>query len=487
MIESERLILDANQRVVLFRWYFLAGSISLVFLAKFASTALEGISYFYLLLGSLSLLLVNYLFQFWLGLLKQKSTLLEAKILSIAQITVESSLFIIVVMLPMENLIFFKQIIPLLFFVPLLEAVVLFNFWGPVSVAIGAFFLVNLSVWFWEVGSWSAFYGYFYEALVFKTPLPEFLLESLIIGVFYLIIGLFSAYVSEMINERNRLLAGEADSKLKEISTLREMNERLAESTRALSAKEVELTVANRRLQKLEEAKSKFVSVTTHQLRTPLAAIKWTFDMLLNGQLGSVSPDQINYIKKGYDSTERVITIINDLLKIDLIESEKEMYSFIPVDVIELIDKVLGEFTNQINSKQIKLSFHKPESSVPLIDADINHLRMVVENLMDNAVKYTPQGGEISITVSDERINSTPSLLEVSIADSGIGIPNDEQGKIFQKFFRASNAIKNEPDGSGVGLFIVQDIIERHNGSIIFTNNEPQGTIFRFALPVHQK
>jgi len=286
---------------------------------------------------------------------------------------------------------------------------------------------------------------------------------------------------------RLRILINEANLKTQQIQELEKVNQELEAKNRELYSKELALTIANKHLQSLEEAKSKFVSVTTHQLRTPLAAIKWTLDMTAKGQLGAVTEEQKKYLLQGLISTERVISIVNDLLKVDSIDTERSDYVFHPTDLVKLISNVIFEFDSQAAIKKINFLFLKPQATIPLIEMDANKVQMAFENLIDNAVKYTPESGQVTIRISDERINSAEGAVEITVTDSGIGIPASETGKIFQKFFRASNAIKAEPDGSGLGLFITRDIIEKHNGAIWFENRPGQGTAFSFTLPLHQK
>jgi signal transduction histidine kinase len=284
-----------------------------------------------------------------------------------------------------------------------------------------------------------------------------------------------------------QILINEANLKTQQIQALEKVNKELETKNRELYSKEVGLTLANKKLQSLEEAKSKFVSVTTHQLRTPLAAVKWTLDMAAKGQLGTVTEEQKKYLLQGLISTERVISIVNDLLKVDSMDDERADYIFQPTDLITLISNIIFEFTNQAMIKKINFVFLKPQATIPQIEMDADKIRMVLENLVDNAVKYTQEGGKVTIKLSDQRINSAEGAIEVQVIDSGIGIPSGETDKIFTKFFRASNAIKKEPDGSGLGLFIARDIIEKHGGAIWFENHPGEGMVFSFTLPLHQK
>ncbi|MFA5022670.1 MAG: ATP-binding protein [Candidatus Paceibacterota bacterium] len=286
---------------------------------------------------------------------------------------------------------------------------------------------------------------------------------------------------------RLQILINEANLKTQQIQELQKVNNELAAKNRELYSKELGLTLANKKLQTLEEAKSKFVSVTTHQLRTPLAAVKWTLDMAAKGQLGTVNEEQKKFLFQGLTSTERVISIVNDLLKVDSIDTDRADYTFRPTDLINLVSNIIFEFTNQATIKKINFLFLRPQTTVPQIELDADKIRMVLENLVDNAIKYTPEGGKVEIKISDERLNSAEGAIEITVTDSGIGIPAGEADKMFQKFFRASNAIKAEPDGSGLGLFIARDIIEKHGGAIWFENHPGQGTAFSFTLPLHQK
>ncbi len=265
--------------------------------------------------------------------------------------------------------------------------------------------------------------------------------------------------------------------------TLKIVNHKLEVQTRELQSKEVALNLAHNRLKELEQAKSEFVSVTTHQLRTPLAAIKWTFHMLLVGTLGSVNDDQKNFLTRGCESTERVIGIVNDLLNLDYIATEQWTYKFIPTNLKELLDSVMFELQKRTREKGVTLTL-TPVPSLPLIPLDPIRISMMLENLLENAVKYTPTGGTVTVTLSDARLNSSPASVEVMIKDTGIGIPAAEQPKIFQRFYRSSNALRASPDGSGLGLFIAKDIVSHHQGQIWFESVEGQGTTFHVAIPL---
>jgi hypothetical protein len=309
----------------------------------------------------------------------------------------------------------------------------------------------------------------------------------MVVFVVFFVLAYCLGYYWQSRHSRVSLLIEEANFKTGQIAQLEKVNKTLEDTNRQLYAKELELTMANTHLASLEQAKSKFISVTTHQLRTPLAAVKWTLDMAAKGDLGVVDEDQKKFLNKGLESVNRVISIVNDLLKVDSINTDKDDYQFKAMDILKLLEDVFFEFNNQAISKKISLIIEKPGAGVPTVEVDDDKIRMVLENLIDNAIKYTPDGGKVTVRLSDSKLNSAEPALEVSVIDSGIGIPPEESGKVFHKFFRAANAIKKEPDGSGLGLFIAHDIIEKHGGVVWFESHPGDGTTFFFTLPLHQK
>ena len=339
-------------------------------------------------------------------------------------------------------------------------------FWGVITVVLSVVLILIINA----SGIQSEVY------LLFLVPVIAYLVTM----------GFFVGYVTKLNRERNLLLADQIREEATKSAEFKKLNQELETYAKQLFDKDFELTLANKRLQNLEQAKSKFVSVTTHQLRTPLSAIKWTFHMLLKGDLGPTTKDQHNFIEKGYESTQRMIAIINDLLNVDYMEADRSDYNFLPVDLPALIESILFEFTNQAESKAITLKCIKPPGPPPKVSADPIKLSMVVENLIDNAMKYTPRGGQVTVSIGDARINSVGSSLEVIVSDTGIGIPPHERDKIFHRFFRGSNATKVQTDGTGLGLFISRDIVEKHGGAIWFESGEKTGTQFHFTIPVNR-
>lgn len=256
----------------------------------------------------------------------------------------------------------------------------------------------------------------------------------------------------------------------------------LDKSNQLLTKREAELTLVNERLQELDKAKSEFISVAAHQLRTPLSAIKWTLSLLIDENTENLNAEQRSLLMKGYESNERIINLINEMLVVTRLESGKAQYSFAPIHMEDLIDSVLLDFSGQTHVRKMKLNFEKPKESIPYIEADGEKLRGVLQNIIENAVRYTPDGGAITITAALES-----GMVKVGVKDTGIGIPSRQQASIFNKFFRADNAVKTQTDGSGLGLFVARAIVEKHGGKIWFESSEGLGTTFYFTVPVAKR
>jgi len=185
-------------------------------------------------------------------------------------------------------------------------------------------------------------------------------------------------------------------------------------------------------------------------------------------------------MKKAFDSNERMLVIVNDMLSMSSIEETIIDYTFTPHNIVSLIDTVLFDFTSESYKKGVEVIFLKPESPLPDLSIDLEKIRVVLQNLVENAIKYTDKGGRIVVSVS----TTDNALVEVRVKDTGIGIPKAEQEKIFEKFYRATNAKTIHAVGTGLGLFTTKAIIERHGGTMWFESTEGEGTTFFFTLPL---
>ena len=228
----------------------------------------------------------------------------------------------------------------------------------------------------------------------------------------------------------------------------------------------------------IEKMKSEFVSIAAHQLRTPLSAIKWTLKMLLDGDLGEVTPEQKDFMEKCYKSNERMINLINDLLDVARIEEGRYVFRKEYVRLESLLDSVVSSCEPDMEKKKIKLKVKKPQEKLPPVMIDSEKIGLVVQNLIENATKYTHANGEVVLSVIRDK-----EKIEISVKDSGVGIPSDQQERVFSKFFRAANVMRMETEGSGLGLFIAKNIVEAHGGKIWFESEEGKGSTFYFTIP----
>ncbi|MBI2410824.1 MAG: GHKL domain-containing protein [Candidatus Kerfeldbacteria bacterium] len=236
------------------------------------------------------------------------------------------------------------------------------------------------------------------------------------------------------------------------------------------------------REKELDQMKSDFISVAAHQLRTPLSSLKWFFQIMSDGDIGPVNAKQKELLDQAFAKNNQVIEIINNLLDISEMEEGRTEYQFIEDHVVDLVEDVVKSAAVDAERKKIHIELNTPAELLPPIEMDKQKLRMAIQNLVDNAVKYSPNDSTISI-----RIHQPDGQQLIAITDQGIGIPKKEQAKIFTKFYRATNAKQQESSGSGLGLYIVRHIIQKHRGRIWFESEPRRGTTFYISLPVSKK
>ncbi len=238
------------------------------------------------------------------------------------------------------------------------------------------------------------------------------------------------------------------------------------------------------REKEIERLKTEFVSIAAHQLRTPLSAIKWTLQMLRDSSASKLSFDEKELLDKGYQSNERMINLINDLLDVARIEEGRLVYRSDYYSLEDIAREAFASMEELAKKKKIKLIFKESKKVLPEIRLDREKILLVMQNLLDNAIRFNNPGGKAEISVDRKKDNKNE--LEITVKDDGIGIPRARHDRIFKKFFRADNAILHETEGTGLGLFICKNIIEAHGGEIWFESRKGEGTTFCFSLPIER-
>ncbi|MGH7197086.1 MAG: ATP-binding protein [Candidatus Saccharimonadales bacterium] len=239
-----------------------------------------------------------------------------------------------------------------------------------------------------------------------------------------------------------------------------------------------ELRQSNAKLQQLDKAKDEFISMASHQLRTPLTSVKGYLSMVLEGDVGSLKPDQRKLVEEAYSSSQRMVYLIGDFLNVSRIQTGKFVLERKKVTLPNVIKEEIEQLATTAERRSVRLEYHTP-THFPTLDVDENKIRQVIMNLIDNAIFYSKPGGVVKV----ELIASAKEAC-FKVRDSGIGVPEEERHKLFTKFFRASNARRARPDGTGIGLFMAKKVIVAHGGSIIFETQENKGSTFGFCLPV---
>lgn len=223
--------------------------------------------------------------------------------------------------------------------------------------------------------------------------------------------------------------------------------------------------------------KSDLISVSAHQLRTSLTSIKWILKMFLDGDFGELSAEQKTFLDKIFQSDERMIRLVNEMLSINHAEDTLDLVQPEAVDMVALVDETVFDFRSEAYKRGIELIFAKPASPIAPAMADKEKIRVVIQNLVENAIKYSNQGDRVVISIGEK-----DTTIELSVRDTGIGINPEDKDHIFTKFFRANNAKAQDTVGSGLGLYTSRRIVEKHNGSMRFESSG-QGTTFFVDLP----
>ncbi|MCK5027306.1 MAG: HAMP domain-containing histidine kinase, partial [Candidatus Pacebacteria bacterium] len=228
----------------------------------------------------------------------------------------------------------------------------------------------------------------------------------------------------------------------------------------------------------ISRSKSDFINIAAHQLRTPLSAVKWVLRMVLDGDVGSLGSSQRKLLDKGYETNEKMIRLVNDLLNVARIEDDRFGYVFKEGNIVEAITDAVDELRLMAEKGDIDLIFEKPDNIPPFV-FDFSKIQLAFHNLINNAIKYTRAKGTVRISIKKKG-----DEVVAEVQDTGIGVPEDQLKQMFTKFFRAENVIRLQVGGSGLGLFIVKDIVTRHGGTMTVKSIENEGTTFTLHMPI---
>ncbi|KND49526.1 MAG: two-component system, NarL family, sensor histidine kinase BarA [Parcubacteria bacterium C7867-008] len=289
------------------------------------------------------------------------------------------------------------------------------------------------------------------------------ILSALVVIPLRKILGVMAAFSER--GERQVMPAG--GMMPSELSTLADVLSNYMDRVEAAHNKDTEIS----------RVKSDFISTAAHQLRTPLTGIRWALEAL---EREALSQEQQVLVKSAVDKSHDLVAIVGTLLDISSIESGKYKYTFVPVEMSQLVSEVTTDFSTLASQRKVALNYVPSKDPLPEVKADRDRIKWILNNLIENAIRYTPDGG--SITVST---NLAARQVQVRVRDTGIGIPEKERGNIFERFFRAGNAITKENQGNGLGLYIARTIATDHGGDLDFiANTEGPGTTFILSFPI---
>lgn len=236
------------------------------------------------------------------------------------------------------------------------------------------------------------------------------------------------------------------------------------------------------REKQLDEIKSDFISIASHQLKTPLSTMKWNLELLNKYLLPHLSSQQQNLMAKTAEANEEMIQIVRDLLDVSRIEQGRLQPQLEPGTLSTVVESVAEKFKLLAEKKNISFTVELPPHRIKQL-IDPSAIAIVLNNLIDNALRYTPGHGRVQVKLAYEPLDQ-PQQAVITVADSGVGIPRAEQAKLFTKFFRANNVETISPKGTGLGLYIAKNIVERHDGHIHVKSEPDHGSVFSVILPL---
>ena len=237
-----------------------------------------------------------------------------------------------------------------------------------------------------------------------------------------------------------------------------------------------QLRRTNEKLKALDETKDEFISMASHQLRTPLTSMKGYVSMVMEGDAGKITAQQRKLLDQAFISSQRMVYLIADLLNVSRLRTGKFIIEAVPTNLADVVEGEVDQLRDTAKSRNLTLTYNKPKD-FPILMLDETKIRQVMMNFIDNAIYYTPAGGHINVELKD-----TGKTIEYTVNDDGIGVTKADQHHLFSKFYRAGNAKKARPDGTGLGLFMAKKVIIAQGGSVIFKSEQGKGSTFGFSF-----
>ncbi len=297
----------------------------------------------------------------------------------------------------------------------------------------------------------------------------------ILVSMTLLVRTLFSVTPNEIIFNASIFLGVASFGILLIRSVLKEVEQR-----EKLETLTTQLETANTELKRVDAAKSEFVSIVSHQLRTPLTAVKGYISMMIEGTYGKLQEAQSSTLQKVFQSAEHLITLVNDLLNMNRIEEGRIIYEFKSVDIAQMVDDTVFEFKKMAEDKKLKLTWIKPHG-LPMAWADADKIRQVVMNFIDNSIKYTA-AGSVNVVLKLEN-----DYLVYSVSDTGVGMGPEEKAKLFKKFERGEGGRLMFTGGTGLGLYVAKMMVEAHHGEISGVSaGKDQGSTFSIKIPTEE-
>lgn len=337
------------------------------------------------------------------------------------------------------------------------------------------------------------------EAFGFLTFIRNLFIVTLVGSfIFLLLIALFlsenltrpirklqqSAQQMRMENEHlERMIIIKSGDEIESLSySFASLIDRLLQKEESLKKTGIELVAANGKLKQLDKLKDEFVSLASHELRTPMTAIKSYLWMALAGKGGALNDKQKYYLERSYTATNRLIKLVNDMLNVSRIESGRISLDIKPIDITKIITDVIAEVTPRAQEFGLVVTFTPPSPPLPAVVADIDKIKEILINLIGNSLKFTPPGGQVGVFATHK-----DNIVVVEVRDSGKGIKAEDLPKLFQKFATIGTAYltKQNTQGTGLGLYISKSLVEKQGGRMwLHSDGENKGTSFYFSLPI---